>query len=351
MAFTKLSIEAAGGNASCGSTPASEIDIWTIFRALRDARSVFGLRPGHIQTLQAMLSFLKPGHGETVFASNYSICQRVGGVDERTLRRHINRFVELGFMKRNDSANRKRYRVRSSGGDCISYGLSLAPLLERASELIAIAREMENNRRDRVFIRKQILTKLAHLEEHDPTNPIIHHTRKALRRKLSLPEYRALLANTDAECQSLSTPDDSPETMQLPANDGQTVRHQSKSEEEKKDLEEMVSTKTLKPELLTSVCDQATAFATEKLRNWTDIEAHARNLAPMMGIHPETFEKAKKTVGAQKASCAIFIILQLGQRIRDFGAYFHSITLGQRQTQFDPVSLIKRLSRTNESVA
>lgn len=351
MAFTKLSIEAAGADVSCGSTPASEIDIWTIFRALRDARSVFGLRPGHIQTLQAMLSFLKPGHGETVFASNNSICQRVGGIDERTLRRHINRFVELGFIKRNDSSNRKRYRVRSSGGECISYGLSLAPLLQRASELITIAQEMENNRRDRIFVRKQILTKLAHLEEHDPNNTFINHARKTLRRKLSLPEYRALLSDTDAECQSLSTPDDPPETMQLPANDGQSVRHQSKSDEEKKDLDSNVGKEALKPELLTSVCDQATAFATEKLRDWMDIEAHARNLAPMMGIHPETFEKAKKTVGTQKASCAIFIMLQLGQRIRDFGAYFHSITLGQRQTQFDPVSLIKRLSKTNKSLA
>ncbi|WP_430450571.1 helix-turn-helix domain-containing protein [Rhodophyticola sp.] len=55
------------------------------------------------------------------------LCRRVGGIDERTLRRHINRFVELGFIKRNDSSNRKRYRVRSSGGECISYGLSLAP--------------------------------------------------------------------------------------------------------------------------------------------------------------------------------------------------------------------------------
>jgi len=350
MAFTKLSIEAAGADASRSSTPASEIDIWTIFRALRDARSVFGLRPGHIQTLQAMLSFLKPGHGETIFASNYSICQRVGGIDERTLRRHINRFVELGFIKRNDSSNRKRYRVRSSGGECISYGLSLAPLLQRASELITIAQEMENNRRDRIFVRKQILTKLAHLEEHDPSNTFINHARKALRRKLSLPEYRALLADTDTKCQSLSTPDDPPETMELPANDGQTVRHQSKSEKRKKDLESNVGNETLTPELLTSVCNQATSFSTEKLRSWLDIENHARTLAPMMGIHPETFEKAKKTIGAQKASCAIFIMLQLGQRIRDFGAYFHSITLGQRQTQFDPASLIKRVSKTNECI-
>ncbi|MFG6539070.1 plasmid replication protein RepC [Sulfitobacter sp. CS16] len=348
MAFTKLSIEAAGADASRGSIPASEIDIWTIFRALRDARSVFGLRPGHIQTLQAMLSFLKPGNGETVFASNYTICQRVGGIDERTLRRHINRFVELGFIKRNDSSNRKRYRVRSSGGECISYGLSLTPLLQRASELIAIAQEIENNRRDRIFIRKQILTKLAHLEEHDPSNTFINHARKALRRKMSLPEYHALLANTDAKCQSLSTPDGPPETMELPANDGQTVRHQSKSKKGRKDLDSNVGDEALKPDLLTSVCDQATSFSTERLRNWLDIENHARTLAPMMGIHSETFEKAKNAVGAQKTSCAIFIMLQLGKRIRDFGAYFHSITLGQRQNQFDPLALIKRLSETNE---
>lgn len=351
MAFTKLSIRTAGADASRGSISAAETDIWTIFRALRDARSVFGLRPGHIQTLQAMLSFLKPGHGETVFASNDSICQRVGGIDERTLRRHINRFVELGFIKRNDSSNRKRYRVRSSGGECISYGLSLTPLLQRASELIAIAHEMENNRRDRIFVRKQILTKLAHLEEHDPSNTFINHARKALRRKLSLPEYHALLAGTDRECQSLHTPDDPPETMELPANDGQTVRHQSKSEEEKKDLDSNIDNEALKPDLLTSVCDQATSFSTERLRNWLDIENHARTLAPMMGIHPETFEKAKEAVGAQKASCAIFIMLQLGKRIRDFGAYFHSITLGQRQAQFDPTALITRLSKTSMQTA
>ena len=292
-----------------------------------------------------MLSFLKPGHGETVFASNNSICQRVGGIDERTLRRHINRFVELGFIKRNDSSNRKRYRVRSSGGECISYGLSLAPLLQRASELLTLAQEIEHNRRDQIFVRKQILTKLAHLEEQYPENPFIQRVRKALRRKLSLPEYRALLADADEECRRLSTAADTPETVIMPVNDGQTVRHQSKSVKVKKDLEGAQDVETFEPRLLTTVCDQAISFTTSELRSWLDIESHARTLAPMMGIHPETFEKAKNAIGARKASCAIFIILQLGKRIRDFGAYFHSITLGQRQDQFDPASLIRRLSK------
>jgi len=210
---------------------------------------------------------------------------------------------------------------------------------------------MENSRRDRIFVRKQVLTKLAHLEEYDPNNAFINYARKALRRKLSLPEYHALLANTDAECQGLSTPDDPPETMELPANDGQTVRHHSKSRKEKNDLDSNSGIEALQPDLLTSVCDQATSFSTERLRNWLDIEKHARTLAPMMGIHPETFEKARNAVGAQKASCAIFIMLQLGQRIRDFGAYFHSITLGQKQNQFDPVTSLKRLAEANEQAA
>lgn len=346
MAFTKLSIGTAGAAMAPDRASTSETDVWTIFRALRDARSFFGLRPGHIQTLQAMLSFLKPGHGDTVFASNNSICQRVGGIDERTLRRHINRFVELGFIKRQDSSNRKRYRVRSSGGACISFGLSLTPLLERATELIALAQKVENDRRDRIFLRKQILARLAQLDTFDPDNSFAQEARKMLRRKLRPSEYRALLADADAECQEVTPTAETAQATQMPAKDGQTVRHQSRSEKERKDLESRTAQELPELQTLTSVCDQAIAFSTKPLRSWFEVEDHARMLAPMMGIHQGTFEKAKNAVGGSKASCAIFIMLQLGTRIRDFGAYFHSITLGQRKHQFNPSVLLQRLANT-----
>jgi len=312
---------------------------------------MFELRPGHVQTLQAMLSFLRPGHGDTVFASNNEICRRVGGIDERTLRRHIDRFVELGFMKRHDSPNRKRYRVRSSDGHSISYGLSLTPLLERASELLSVAREMENNRRDRIFLRKQILTKLACLEELDPGNSLLSEVRKTLRRKLTIVEYRNLLTEVDAEYIGMSTAVDAPETIKLPANDGQIVRHHSRSIKEQKDLEDKQASEPPAIQKLISICDQAISFTTNRLHSWVDIENHARTLAPMMGIHSSTFDKAKTAVGAEKASCAIFIILQLGKQIRDFGAYFHSITLGKRVQQFDPAVLLDRLSKTESIIA
>ncbi len=309
MAFTKLSVQTFGVGKGTPATSTPETDIWAVFRALRDTRSLFGLRPGHVQTLQAMLSFLKPGHGDTVFASNDEICRRVGGIDERTLR------------------------------------------LARAGELLATAQAMENARRDRVFLRKQILTKLAQIDEADPENELTHQVRRVLRRKLSIAEYRTLLGELEARCKQMSTAVDAPETMKLPANDGQTVRHHSKSKKEQKDLESGTDSETLPLQTLTTVCDQATSFATNSLRNWHDVESHARTLAPMMGIHESTFEKAARKIGSQKASCAIFIILQMSNRIRDFGAYFHSITLGRRETDFNPSLLLERLSRSGAATA
>ncbi len=351
MAFTKLSIGTGGPGSVSKTTSEPAKDIWTIFRALRDARKQFDLRPAHLQTLQAMLSFLRPGQGDTVFASNQSICQRVGGIDERTLRRHINRFIETGLIERNDSSNRKRYRVRSSDGECISYGLSLTPLLQRASELISLAKKIEEARRDQIFLRKQILTGLAHLDSVDPGNTFAISTRKVLRRKLSVTEYRAVLNKTKAECSSQSQTIKAPKTTKVSVNDGQTVRHLSKSVKEQKDSRDQVSENKIAPSQLTAVCDQATSFSNRELRNWTEIECHAHTLAPMMGIHKETFNKARATVGSIKASCAIFIMLQLGNSIRDFSAYFHSITLGNRRDQFDPAILLRRLSKTHEAIA
>lgn len=321
-----------------------------IFRALRDSRSAFGLKPGHLQTLQAMLSFLRPGHGETVFASNVEICRRVGGIDERTLRRHIDRFIELGFMSRHDSPNRKRYRVRASDGRCISFGLSLSPLMERAQELLAIAQELENERRDRIFLRKQILTTLALIEATCPDHPLCIETRKILRRKLSVVEYRALQADIQAKASEVSTAVDTPKTTQLPANDGQTDRHHSKSEKIQKDLDKTLNPTQPQLETLLAVCDQAAGFAVEELTSWSDVETHAQTLAPMMGIHPSKFADTRRAIGDRRAACAIFIVLQMGKRIRNLAAYFHSITIGRKSAQFDPARLLRNMAATQSIV-
>ncbi|KIC14335.1 plasmid replication protein RepC [Leisingera sp. ANG-Vp] len=352
MTFTKPSTHAACPGAAYNVDQSPETaDIWAVFRALRDARSHFGLRPAHLQTLQAMLSCLKPGHGETVFASNTELCRRTGGIDERTLRRHISRFIQLGFMTRHESSNRKRYRIRAANGDCISFGLCLSPMFKRASEFLEIAQMLEDTRRDCLFLRKQILALLAQIDAADPNSTFSDGIRKTLRRKLTIVEYRFLQREVEAAHHATSTVMDMDETPVLPANDGQIVRHHSKSKKESKDLDRPQEDNKPNVRLLTAVCKEATSFAETDLLTWEDVEQHAKTLAPMMGIHPITFDKAKDAVGAWKASSAVFIILQFGSRIRDFAAYFSSVTLGRRETQFNPPALLAQLARAESRLA
>lgn len=345
MAFTQLSTRTLGTSPGDLTDPASDLGIWPVFRALRDARNVFGLKPAHLQTLQALISFLRPGHGDTVFASNIEICRRVGGIDERTLRRHIERYVELGFIARHDSPNGKRYRVRSSDSRALSFGLSLSPLLARAGEVMDAAETQEDARRDQIFLRKQLLAKLAQIDLNDPQNCVTQPVRKALRRKLTPCEYRALIVQMDAMLDQMSTVVDVPITVILPANDGQIVRHQSMSGKELKDSESAPDNPSADPRLLASVCREAAAYSTDPLQSWTDVRRHAQTLAPMMGIHPQAFQDAGQKIGYERAASAIFILLQFGRRVRNFAAYFHSLTLGRRAAEFDPSRLLQGLSR------
>ena len=344
MAFTQVSTRSSAarkGDQHENSTPP---DIWAVFRALRDARSAFGLKPGHIQTLQALLSFLRPGQGDTVFASNLEICRRIGGVDERTLRRHIDCFVDLGMITRHDSPNRKRYRVSSREGQVMSFGLSLSPLLKRAGEFLGAAAELEAAHHDQIFLRKKILVGLAHIEGIEPGSHFADSVRKTLRRKLAAAEYQSLLDQVTDQLRQMSTVVDVLISTELPANDGQIVRHHSKSEKEENESEEAEN--DLLPSLptLTAVCREATAFAPAPLRTWGDIERHAQNLAPMMGIQPSTFHEATRRVGSKRTATAVFILLQLGPRVRNYAAYFHSITLGKRAVGFKPAAVLERLS-------
>ena len=340
MVFTKLPTVDPGTSASAPS-----VDVWGVFRALRDARAAYSLKPGHIQTLQALISFLRPGHGETVFASNVEICRRIGGIDERTLRRHIDRFVELGFIVRQDSPNRKRYRVRSSNGDCLSFGLSLSPLMSRWNELQAAAEGLENARRNQLFLRKHLLAILAQIQVLAPDMDLIKDAHKALRRKLLESEYSKLIDEATASLREMSTTVDTPVPLNLTANDGQIVRHQSKSQKEEKDREAIAFKNTPNLVLLTDTCTEAAVLACDPLQNWDDIARHAKKLAPMMGVQPGTFEAASHKAGREIAAAAIFISLQLSARIRNFAAYFHSITLGKRSSSFNPAQILERLSQ------
>jgi len=114
----------------------------------------------------------------------------------------------------------------------------------------------------------------------------------------------------------------------------------------RKDSEEAQNAKLPDVQSLTAVCTEAAAFATSPLRTWEDVGKHAQMLAPMMGIAPASFAEARRNIGSEKAASAVFLLLQLGQRVRNHAAYFHSITIGRKTADFHPSHLLERLSRS-----
>lgn len=344
MTFRKAALQAYPAQTSPRNpSTESSTDLWAIFRALRDAHQHYGLRAGQLQTLQAMLSVLKPGQGDTIFASNAELCRRVGGIDERTLRRHIERFVKLGFIQRHSSPNHKRYRLKSSDGASLSFGLSLSPFFKRAAEIIEVARQIQQDQRDRLFLRKKILTQLARLDEARGETEYTLGLRKILRRKLDLAMYQDLWAKIEDEMDQLSTAVDKVETPILPANDGQNARQLSKSKKESIDKEGGESETRPSLQFLKAVCTEACSFSQHPIKTWSDVETHARTLAPMMGIDIQRFQKSIEKIGTWKASSAIFILLQMGHRIKNFAAYFSSLTNDKNCANFRPQQLLKKL--------
>lgn len=113
---------------------------WQAFNALRACRAELGLSRGALQSLQAMISFLKDGQGTIVHASNRSLSERAACCD-RSLRRHIAQLERLGLLQRISSPNNKRFRLFNPDGEDLAFGMDLAPMVQRVDEFAALVEE------------------------------------------------------------------------------------------------------------------------------------------------------------------------------------------------------------------
>lgn len=336
--------------------------LWAIFRDLRELRSLHGLGAGPLQSLQAMISFLRDGRPPIVFASNRSLALRAGGIDERTLRRHAARLAAAGLIARQDSPNGKRYKIADpESHDEEIFGFTLEPLIRQGEMIAEAAREQRAMESRRLFLRKKLLRLLTELEAALPD--FVLGLRKLMRRKLDVASYESAIAEAEAavvaqSAELTSEPPELPETSNLPASDGHPVRHLSMSE--KKDMdsdmprdmkEEPVdheSCNNLETDILRTAvasCSEAMSFATEPVRSGRDLEALARDLAPMMGIDRACYEAACQRQPWPKVALTVMTILQMGSRIRNMPAYFRSVLLGRRAESFDVLAVLRRLPR------
>ena len=334
MGFTQIS--APIGKRPGAALPADDArpDRFAVIDTLRLAAPSLGLKPAVVATLEVLLSCLPPRRQhDVVFASNATLTFRRSGLSERSLRRHVVKLEEAGLLMRHDSPNGKRYTCHDPDGQgVLRFGFDLGPLFARIDELQHLAQAQRQMDRRRSFLRQRLRAALSRVLDQEPEHPEALEARRMLRRNLDLP---------------LQPTDTPPPANDLSGDDGQIVRHHPKSNTEEIDSKEQ----SLAIPALLHACPEAASYLQGKPRSVAEVVAHARMLAPMMGIDTSTYSLAEDRLGQTGTALTIWAVLQLQGKVRQLGAYFRALTSGRRAQGFDPWALIDRLSRQQARAA
>jgi len=328
-----------------------------VVATLRNAAPRLGLSASVISTLDAMLSCLAPKRNHhTVFASNSTLTFRRNGISDRTVRRHAAKLQEIGLLVRRDSPNRKRFTKHNShAGQALRFGFDLSPLFDRLHEIASMAAEVMKEREQIDYLRAKIRAAANVSLIDNPNDATALNVFRVLRRKLSLKDCEEILSALPISLVEAESPDDQTSNLAttLTASDGQNVRHHHKSNKEHIDKEDIPQKKQTAPvnsdaaitipELL-SACPEAAQFSLRRIETVHDVIAHARTLAPMIGISPQNYEAAHEQLGALRTAATVWAIMQFHDKIKAVGAYFRSITIGSKSEGFSPEKLIRRLA-------
>jgi len=347
---------ASRAGARAGVPARTPEEFWKVFRSLVEARVHFGVSSQALATLRALVSFLREGEGQVVYASNRTISSRAEGLSERTIRRHVGSLVAAGLVQRNDSANGKRFRINCPDGPAEAFGIDLSPLVKRAGEIAEAAASLARERQRITFYRKR-LSRLIYdlgcaagqLEEAEAYRP-------ALRRKLSSTQLEQLCNELTARLAEHQQVSEKPEIPPLPssftspvlsANDSQSVRHKINSEHEIPDSEETREDGSESHDasgLLRKIqraCPNSMAYASAPPSSWAALESHAWTLAGWCGIGQDLIAGAVKRRGREQTALTVLLVAERLEKIRNLPAYFNSVTVGKKAADFNPVKLLE----------
>lgn len=213
MMDTYLNRTAGSGGAKTRAVPGRKPDIrWVILNDLVAARELLGLKDRTLQVLRGLLTFLPKDQGSAtvVFPSNRTLTERLMGMPESTLRRHLRTLCDIGLIARRDSPNRKRYRVGRASD--LSFGLDLAPFFHSAMRVRDLAAQAVEDANTRRSVRARILQRLASIASDDPHQGNI---RGKLRRKMTVVDLSTML----------ETLPDPGVASEVNANDAKSERH------------------------------------------------------------------------------------------------------------------------------
>ena len=325
-----------------------------MLRDLGVARKAFAGSDRDLHVLQALLSFLPASVLAAdapliVFPSNARLSERLHGMPESTLRRHLAALVSARLILRHDSPNGKRFARRdTTGGIARAFGFDLRPLLVRTEEITTAAQHARAEAEELHLLREAAVLHLrdaAQLPDHGERTLAVLALQRHLRRKLSLNDMRELTAEAaHLAHQALA---ELPAPAEHPgANDSQIERHiqdSNKTLSESEPCVETGETPTLCLDTILSACPESADYAQAPITTWRGMQDTARRLCPMMGITPEVWHQAEQHMGPSQAATAVLCILQRFGRIQRPGAYLRTLVSKARNGGFDVNAMVRAL--------
>ncbi|CUH81102.1 replication initiation protein RepC [Tropicibacter naphthalenivorans] len=346
--------------------PVTSVDKWEALRELSAARTAFGLSDRDMTVLQALISFhpktVLEGDSVIVHPSNASISERLGGMPESTLRRHLSRLVAAGVLMRRDSPNGKRY-ARGKGDSRTAFGFDLAPLVRRhalhcaAAEELRAEAERVKRLRETVSLMRRDLAGLAEwgadqrpdLTLWDAFEDLALLTARALRRKLDEADLHGLAAQLSRaldQARNLLEPTEvTEETSDMSGTALQSERHYQNSNIDSSVLEPSIEKEEAAPEvapsppqvdqrplpsvplgLVLNVCPEIQGYLPDPIRHWHQLVNAADTLRPMMGISPSAWQEAQAHMGPEQAAVVLAAMLERMSDIKSPGGYLRALT-------------------------
>ena len=378
--------------------PTERPDKYEVLKHLTTAREVYELSDRDLAILQGLLSYhqgktLEGEDGLVVYPSNKSLCERLQGMPEPTLRRRLARLVGTGIIVRRDSPNGKRY-ARGFGADKVAFGFDLTPLVVRfeefrdVAEAVRQAAERLKRLRESVSLMRRDLAGLAEYgaqvmptgADWDNFAAMALSAARDLRRRLSIEQLGALadgLREALDRARDILEPADS---MEMIANDAHFEQHIQNSSTDSFESEQNVmkmlcdgnaapkteppgtegqegdtETEIDKPipwpnmplPLVLGCCREIQIYADGErpIRHWHELVKVADTVVPMMGISPSAWEDAKTRMGPAEAAVVVAAMLERIKEIRSPGGYLRALTAKAADGRFSSGPMVMALMR------
>ena len=328
-----------------------------LFRIARSASEAMELKPASRHILDHIVGCYG---GEQikglylVWPSNEFLMERTG-LSERAVRYAVRQLIESGILGAKDSANGKRFAIRSKSGQIVdAYGFDLGPMIERAADFQGIVSALKDERRQRrnafdeiTICRRQILEALRFLEAKDGT-PVAEEMQRlqeitprrdskampdtVLGMWRSLKDHTLSVYNTACGGNNDRHIKDNNDAPNQSCSNGFREYHGAEVEIRLSDLSE--------------ACPDALAYIGEK-GGLSDLVRSAAELRGGFGVHQSAWAEALDLLG-RVAGTAFFVTLQIYEndqrgkaQIKNFGGYFRSTV---RKIAAGQISLAQEVS-------